>query len=205
MRSHHDLEMQIAGRGARKGASLAGQSDAAAVAHSGRDAHGQALRAHGPVGHRATDLDALLAAEGGVHELEGDGGVEVRAAARSARAPAAAEAVEDAAHEVVEAVGALEALTPGEAAGEGLLRPARRVGVEARLQGGLAELVVGPALLFVGQYRVGVGGLLEAVLGVVVARVTVRMVLPGDPPVGSAQRVRIDAAIDAESLVEVGH
>src|SRR5690606_35138309 len=52
----------------------------------------------------------------------------------------------------------------------------------AAIEGGMAELVVGCPLLRIFQRLVGLGDLLETLLGRLVARVVVRMALLGEPP-----------------------
>ena len=68
------------------------------------------------------------------------------------------------------------------------------------------EHVVAAAALRVAQGLVGDGDLLEAGLGLGVARVRVRVQLAGEAPVGPLELVFGGRARDAEQLVEVlGH
>jgi hypothetical protein len=67
----------------------------------------------------------------------------------------------------------------------------------------LAELVVLLALLLVAQSAVGLGDLLEVVLGLGVVRVLVGVPLDGQLPVRLLDRVHVRVLRDAQHLVEI--
>ncbi len=122
--------------------------------------------------HDGRELDLGRGAEHGLLEVERQFVAQVGAAkgARPAAAAAAEDVAEHVAEDVAEGVRGVEA---GSTAARG---------VEARV----TELVVGRALLRVGQDLVGFLGLLEALLGLLVVGIAVRMVLHGQAPVGLA-------------------
>src|SRR5690606_32089618 len=66
-----------------------------------------------------------------------------------------------------------------------------------------AELVVGGALVAVGQYFVGFVGLLELGLGLRVAGITVRVMLHGDAPIGFFQFLLGSAPLHTQYFVIV--
>ncbi len=65
----------------------------------------------------------------------------------------------------------------------------------------MAEAVVTGALVGVGQYVVGLGRLLELLLGLLVAGVLVGVILYGGLAIGLLYRIGIGVAFDAEHLV----
>ena len=77
----------------------------------------------------------------------------------------------------------------------------------AVLEGGMAEAVVGGALLRVLQRVVGFVDLLELVLGVGIARIAVRVELHGELAVGALERRLVGALRHAQHFVEIalGH
>ena len=76
-------------------------------------------------------------------------------------------------------------------------------GPPRRADAGVAEPVVGRALVGVGEDRVGLGRLLELLLGLGVARVAVGMVLERELAVGALDVLVRRVAGDAEHLVVV--
>ena len=85
--------------------------------------------------------------------------------------------------------------------------PKPRAPPAAVLEGGVAELVVGGALLRVLQDLVGLVQLLEADLGALVAGIAVGVKLLGEPPVGGFELLLARAPGEPECLVVValGH
>ena len=75
------------------------------------------------------------------------------------------------------------------------------------LEGGVAEVIVGGALLRVLQDLVGLVQLLEAHLGVRVAGIAVGVEFLGEPPVGGLQLLLVGATGKPEGLIVValGH
>src|SRR5665213_42275 len=78
-----------------------------------------------------------------------------------------------------------------------------RFGHAAILEGGVAEAVIGRALLFVLEDIVGLADVLEALLGLLVARMAVRVAIHGDLAIGLFQRIGRGAFRHAEELVEI--
>jgi hypothetical protein len=109
-------------------------------------------------------------------------------AAEHGRAPAAA-AAEDLAEDV----------------GKDVAEPAHgaRAGTNLRIDAGMAELVVGRALVGIRQDLVGLLRFLEVLLGLRVLRVAVRMPFHGEPPVGLLQVVLGAILVDPEHFVVV--
>ena len=111
---------------------------------------------------------------------------QIRAARRAGpAAPAATELAEQVVEDVGEAGGEVEAA----GIGAGLV------------EGGVAEAVVGLALLAVLQDFVGLGGLPEGLLGRRVVGVAVGMVFHRELAIGPLDRFRIGIAANAEDLV----
>src|SRR5579875_1047136 len=73
----------------------------------------------------------------------------------------------------------------------------------AGLEGGVAEAIVGGTLLLVLEDVVGLVDFLEALLGLGVARIAVRVILHGELAVGPLELLRRRAARHAEGLVKV--
>jgi hypothetical protein len=73
----------------------------------------------------------------------------------------------------------------------------------ARAEPLVAERVVGPPAVSVGEDLVGLGGLLELLLGGGVGRVDVRVQLAGEAPERPLDLGLLGGAIDAEALVRV--
>src|SRR5690606_25343854 len=90
----------------------------------------------------------------------------------------------------------------GEAGGE-VEAGARPAGSAAILEGGVAETVVGGALLLVLQDVVGLVDLLELLLGRRVTRIPVRVILHGQLSIGLLDFVGTGRAGDPELLVIV--
>jgi hypothetical protein len=72
-----------------------------------------------------------------------------------------------------------------------------------RVDAGMAELVVGGALLPVGQHLVGFLRLLEVLLGLGVVRIAIRMPLHGELAIRALEIGVARVAIDAKNLVVV--
>src|SRR5690606_21172393 len=171
------------GADGRLGARLGARAVADLTAHQGRDGD--------------LDLGALI----GLLKRDLQVVAQVRAAARpvvlaSAAAPAAEgvpEGVaEDLGEDVVDVVEARAALAERVA-------PARAAAVHP----GMAETIIGRALLLVGQDGVGLGNLLEAGHGLFRAAVAVRVVLHRQLAIGALERGRIDRPLDPQNLVIV--
>ena len=205
VRPHGDDEDQVAGVRARA-AALAAEADPAAALDPGRDRHLQAAAVHldeaRPAGRGVLegDLDRGL---DGRHARRAAGDPRAGGRRRRARRPvrragggAGHPAGEEGAEEVGEAArvaGELEADAAGSRrarrsgraeAREGAARPERVAARPAARAGVLlpvgAELVVLLPLGGVGEDLVGLVDLLEAALRLGVARVAVRVVLPGE-------------------------
>ena len=108
-------------------------------------------------------------------------------------------AAEDLAEDIAERVGeSAEALRPAaEAARTG------RAEAHRRIDAGVAELIVGGALLGVGEDLVGFLRFLEFLLGALVVRIAVRMMLHRELPVRLLDVLLGSIAIDAEYRVVV--
>jgi hypothetical protein len=132
-----------------------------------------ARTAAGLAGLRARKLNLGLRAEDGILEIDFEFVLQVRPAPSAAPAAAAKQIAEDIAEDVAE-VG--EVLSAVEAA---LPRAA---------DAGVTGLVLAAPLLLVDQNRVGLGGLFEAILRVLIARIAVRVVLHGELAVGALHR-----------------
>ena len=158
---------------------------------------GARLRAAALAGVARPHLGQLeLRLEAGDHVGERDLEVvtQVRAAlAAPAPPPApAARRAEQLAEQIVEDVGEAAEVAEVEAGHAAL-------GADA----GEAEAVVGAPLLRVGEHRVGLGRLLEALLGVRIAGVAVGVVLERELAVGLLELVGARLARDAQDLVVV--
>jgi hypothetical protein len=70
--------------------------------------------------------------------------------------------------------------------------PARR---HLPLHGGVAEAVVGRALLAIGEHIVGLGGLLELLSASGIVRVAIRVILHRDPAIGLLDLLLVSAAL----------
>src|SRR4051794_5711743 len=207
----HAQEEVARGAAADARPALAGEPDALAVADAARDVDFEVApvvegEAPPPAARRLLErelqLDLLVAA---AH----------RECVEAARAPAAAApspAAEQAVEEVVDVALAeldadvVEVAAPAEALEPAAARPAAGAspGALGLLRGApvRAEAVVLGALLGVAEDLVGLGDLLEAVLGARLL-VDIRVVLAGEPPVGTADLVLARSAGDAERLVVV--
>ena len=138
-------------------------------------------------GHANLDRGAV----DGVFQVDFEVVAQVGAALR-AGAPAAPPATtEDIAEHIAEDVAEARAAAT-EAAGAGL-----------RVDPGMTELVVRRLLLRVRQHRVGLVGLLEALLGGLVARVAVRVVLHRDAAIGLLDLGLVRATLDAQYIVVI--
>src|SRR5262249_34596214 len=176
-----------------------------------RRAHGLALAAAAMAGLAALevlDADLLLHARRDLLERERQADLQVVAAPRP-RAPPAARAAAAAAEQVVErALAAEVAHERAQRVGQveaGVEATAAAAKAAARAAAGLrvAELVVARALLRVVQHLVRLGGFLELGLGLLVARVAVRMPLHGELAVGLLDVVHGSAARHAQHLVVI--
>jgi hypothetical protein len=205
------VEVEVAGRPARRLAALAGEADASAVCDARWDPHREVFLLHAAVGRGAPHRHALLPTAGRIDEVEGDRGVEVGAAPRARRPLGASEAGEHAAEEIVQV--AVVELAPdvafaaclAEARPEGLPASTGRLGIEAACERGVSELVVLAALLGLGEHRVGLGDLLEPLLRRRVARVQVGVVLARQLPVGLPDGLGVGVARYTHRFVEVLH
>ncbi len=136
----------------------------------------------------ARDLNGRLGAGVGLLERDLEIEAQIGAARRPVPTPPATEA-----EEVAEDVGEIrEDVGVEPRAGPGLARHA-----------GVPEPIVSGALLGIAEHRVGLGGLLEAFLRGVVARIAVRMVLEGEFPVCALDVLIARVARDTEHLVVV--
>src|SRR5581483_1248498 len=172
------------------GADLARSTAVGAGAHAFAAAAPRARPAAGVAGRQALEFDDLLGAARRLLELDLEVVAQVVAAPRAragASAPGAEEVAEDVGEDFLEALGELEA----EAAA---LRT---------LEGGVAVAVVLRAPLGIGEHLVGLVDLLEALLGGLVARITVGMVLDGEAAVGFFEFLLAGAARHAEDFVVV--
>src|SRR4051794_24245324 len=207
----HAQEEVARGAAADARPALAGEPDALAVADAARDVDLEVApvaerEAPPPAARglleRELELGLLVAA---AHREPVEAAAAPAAAAPSAAAEQALEEVVDVAvaeldADVVEAAAPVEALVPAAArrtagGSPGALRLLRGAPV-------LAEAVVLGALLGVAEDVVGLGDLLEAVLGARLL-VDVRVVLAGEPPVGPADLVLARPVGGAERLVVV--
>src|SRR3954452_22544675 len=206
----HAQEEVARGAAADARPALTGEPDALAVADAARDVDLEVA----PVAER----EAPPPAARGLLERELELGLPVAAAHReaveaAAAAPAApSAAAEQALEEVVDVALAeldadvVEVAAPAAALAPAAARPAAGAspGALGLLRGApvRAEAVVLGALLGVAEDLVGLGDLLEAVLGARLL-VDIRVVLAGEPPVGTADLVLARSAGDAERLVVV--
>ncbi len=71
------------------------------------------------------------------------------------------------------------------------------------LKGGMAEPVIGRALLLIGEHGIGLVNFLELFLGFRVSCILVRMVLHRQFAIGRFQRLAVDAALNAQYFVVV--
>ncbi len=113
-------------------------------------------------------------------------------AARGTLASAAHAATEDIGKDIAEDIAEPAGARAAESAAPG-----------GTTQAGMAELVVGGLLLIVGQHLVGFRGLLEACLGLFVARIAVRVILHGQAAVGLLDLILRGAFRNAQNLVVV--
>ena len=135
--------------------------------------------------------DRLVRAAVGLFERHGQSVLEISSTGRPGRAPAAAHEIpKDAVEDVAETA---------EAAGTG------RAGLQALLEGRMAHLIVRVAPFRVLQDLVGLVDVLEHLLGLVVARIPIRVMLLGQAPVRTLDGLGIGVAVNAEHLVEVRH
>ena len=154
----------------------------------------------GLAGLHRRHADLRLGAARRVLEREFEVVAQVGAAIDAVAAAPAALRAEDLAEDVAEGVGeAAEALRPAAEAA----RP--RPGTEARrrVDAGVPELVVGGALLGVGEDLVGLLRLLEFLLGTLVVRVAVRVVLHRELAVGLLDVLFGRVPVDAQNRVVV--
>ena len=158
-----------------------------------RGAGGTAVALAGGTLLAALDGDLLLAAEGRLLEGHGHAGADALAPLGpvAARLPAAEPAAEEAAEDVAQ-IAEVEAAAKAPAGASCAV-----VGVHT----GEAELVVPRLLLRVGQHLVGLVDLLELLLGLLVAGVHVRVVLPRQLFICLFDLVLRRALADAENLI----
>src|SRR5690606_15356988 len=153
--------------------------------------------------HLQLPLDAL----GDLLEREGEADAEVGAGAAVA-APPPARAAEDvvvAAGRAAEAAAAEDVGERGEDVRDVAEAGAAGAAGAGAADAGAAEPVVARALVGVGEDLVGLGGLLEARLGLGIARVPVRVILHGLLPVGLLDLVGRRRAGHAQHVVVVPH
>jgi len=139
--------------------------------------------------HNGRKLDFRGCAEHGLLEIERQFVAQV-GPAKGAGAAATATA-EDVAEHLAEDVA------------EGVRRVEARAAATRRVEAGMAELVVGGPFPRVGQDLVGLLGLLEALLGLLVLEITVRMVLHGQASEGAPDIVLGRIARHRQHLVVV--
>ena len=140
-------------------------------AHLRRGAGGAAVAVAGVTGLHPLHGDGLLTAEGRLFEADGHGQADALAplGGVGVGAPSAAKTAAEEAAEDVAQVAEVEAAVESTAA----------TGAEVGIHTGVAKLVVPGLLVGIGQDLVGLVDLLEFLLGVFVAGVQVRMILPG--------------------------
>ncbi len=149
----------------------------ALAALAGRFAAGRAGAVAGLAQLVAPDRDFLLHSEGRVFKGDGqvfaDVGAALRARAPSSASSRVAEQIAEAEHlsEQVAEVHLLETTLPLSAAAVG--------------KGVVAKAVVGGALLLIAEHGVRLAALLEALLGLIVARVAVRVILQRQLAIGA--------------------
>ena len=148
----------------------------------------------GLAAHRAGNADRRLLAGEGVLQRYLHVVAEIGAAPGLPPAAPPRPAAHELAEQVVEHVG--EAGAEVEAGGAGAAARA--------IEGGVTEAVVGRALLLVGEHVVGLGNLLELLLGDLVIRIAVRMVLHRELAIGLLEVVLAGIAGGAEKVVVVG-
>ena len=115
--------------------------------------------------------------------------------AEDLRTPPAPATAEDIAEDIAEDVAEVGAAETARAATAALPR---------RIEAVVPVLVVDRALLRIGEHFVGFFGLLEALFGVLVIRIAVRMVFHGEPPIGLLDLGLIGGLRYPEDRVVVG-
>ena len=109
------------------------------------------------------------------------------------------------------AAGAAEQIAKAEEVAQDIAEVGKSVGVETggsrAGHAGVPVVVVGGALLRIAEHAVGLGRLLEPLLGLLVVRVAVRVKLERHLPVGALQLLLGDVAADSQNLVVIalGH
>ena len=173
------------GGGEGKGPAAPLDTDLAAAVAVGADLRGGTRRAAGTVavvaGFGSVEGDLLLTAEGRLLKADGNRrpqGVALHGAAARTAGAAAEAAPEEGAEDIAQVD--VAHVKPAEAAKAAPGSARAEIGIHTRM----AELVVAGALILVGQYLVGLIGLLEFSLGGLVAGVQIRVVLLGLFPVG---------------------
>ena len=158
-----DAAALVAGPGDREESLLVAELTAPAAGRAGgrRRARRGAAATAGLAGFGAGELDRRLGAGRRLLERDLEVVSQVRALLRSATAPAAAEDVAKA-EEIAQA--AQDVFEAGERG---------RIEAALRAHSGVAKAIIGPALLRIGEYRVGLGGFLEVLLGVLAALIAV--------------------------------
>lgn len=112
---------------------------------------------------------------------------------------AAAAAPEDVAEDITEDI--------AEATGSGAAETAAAKSAGLAVDAGMTELVVGRALLIVGEHFVGIGNLSEFLRCLLIFRIAIRMVLLRQPTIGFLDVLAVGALVDAQYFVVVtlGH
>ena len=174
-----DASLAAAGRaGLGTGTGLGAGAGAGLAGHRGRDAH---LRGLAGIGLVQTDLHVVAQ-------------IGAALAAAAASAPTAAAHAEEIVENVREGGGHVAKAAGG----------ARTAAV---LEGGMAEAVIGRALVLVLEDFIGLVDLLEADLAALVAGVAIGVPLHGELAEGGLQRAVVGGALDAQDLVvaALGH
>ncbi len=171
----HLADTAASGAGDRCGAGLGAAAVASLATDQGRHADGD-----GGAAYR-------------LFQVEIQGVAQVRAALRAAaRATAGAAATEEIAEHIAEDVGEARPAETGASAP-----------THVRIDAGMAVLVVGRPLAGIGEDLVGLVGLLELVLGFLVARIAVRVVFHRQATVGLLQVRLAGATLNPQNLVKV--
>ncbi|MNZ61019.1 hypothetical protein D3C78_791000 [compost metagenome] len=174
----HLTDTTASGTGHRRSTRFSAAAAAGLAADQGRHADG-----HGSAAHR-------------IFQVEIEGVAQVRAALHTAARAATTAATEEIAEDVAEDVREARAAKTGAGARAHL-----------RIDTGMTVLIVGRTLARVGQDLVGLVGLLEFLLGLLVAGIAVRVVLHGQPTISLLQLRLAGTALDTQYLVEItlGH
>ena len=163
----------------------------AARADFGAGAGTRPASATGLAGAHLRDLDLRLEAREHVVELDFQVVAEVGTALTASLTPSARATSEEISEEVVEDVSeAAEVAEVGEAAG-------------AAANALEAEAIVGPPLLRIGEHRVGLAGFLEALLGLGIFGIAVRVMLERELAISLLELALVRTTGDAQDFVVI--